>query len=320
MRATILFASSLAASTTLLTACYMEVHDTNSDTPPNIDVTIPNEPNHQPGADASLNGTTPTRQWDRRCGIDVCQKSEVFVVYGLSQDLGIDNSVVLEAFDNPRFSGSPIASARLTGFSATRPGDTARTTLYLAPGSYYLRAFISSDRDAIAPYEYGGMELVSNKPVGFFGAASGPQSLHVEGEGARVPPVTVTLNHLFKTPEADSPSDAHLRIRFRVDPALVQVNQRLIIELRDTTDFAFNPSATFFVASDTLLVEGKEGQAEFTTRNLIPGDYSVLAFIDANNNGFADEDELQQTYSQAGTPALLRIAPRRTESIQLSLN
>lgn len=297
------------AALSTLSACFMEVHDKGPDAPPDYDVEVPTD----------LTTEIPDRQWDRRCGQEACKEVDIMVVYGLNESISAQSTVVVEAFDNPRFAGSPLASARVTGFDASHLGSSTHASLYLAPGDFFVRAYLSTDEEVVAPYEYGNMELVSNKPVGYHGAASGPQSIHVDADAPSGTPFTVTLAHLFKAPQDELPSDANLRIRLHVNPESVTVNERLLIELRDTTDFAVTPVATYFIPSDSLLVEGKKGQGEFIARNLAPGKYSILAYLDSNNNGFADDEEIQQTFRKEGAPDFVRIVERRTETIDLTL-
>ena len=306
------------AAPVFLTSCYAEIHEHPTDSSPVIYSNSGSGMSSNSNKKSTDNVKEPPV--NTICRSQDCRKIPVYVIYTLNQDLGVSNTVVIEAFENSNFEGSPQATATLSGFDASGTGKISEGQLALAAGKYYLRAFITNKNAAAAPYEYGGMKLVSNKPVGYFGAASGAQSLIVESGKGDSAPVTIKLNYLFKSDEKETPSDANLRVQFSIpQSSVVEPNRKLRIELRDSTDMACTPKANYFLPSDTLLVSGRMGRAEFVARNLQPGKYTVLAYMDLNDNEYPDSGELQQTWNSNGSPALVTILQNRTETIKLEL-
>jgi hypothetical protein len=294
----------------VFTACYAEIHE-DPNTPHSTTVWGDSGDSDSSGKEPSMN---------RTCKKLSCSKLPVYVIYSLAQNLGKDNVVTIEAFTNSQFEGSPVASASITGFDATGTGSLSESELMLQPGKYYLRAFINNTNKVAAPYEYGGMKLISNRPVGFFGVASGAHSVIVEDNDSHSAPVTIKLGYLFKSSEKEDPTDANMRILFNVENGKVAESKRkLRIELRNSLDLAATPEAVYTLPSESLLVSGSLGSAEFVARNLPSGKYSVLAFVDSNNNEFLDEGELQQVYTTNEGTGYVNVQPRRTETIRLTL-
>jgi len=308
-----LITASVAALVSLV-GCYAEIHEThpypdNSSGP----IYYPSQPSSDSKDSSSKHVEPPV---NALCRNQTCRKVNVFVIYTLREDLGQGNNVVLEAFDNSRFEGSPQATALISGFDASGSGSISEGQLMLTPGKYYIRAFISQQSATAAPYEYGGMKLVSNKPVGYYGAASGAHSILVGEKPTDEAPLTIKLNYLFKSDEKEVPSDANLRIQFTTaQDAKIESSRKLRIELRDTSDFAATPKASYSLPSDSLLVSGRIGKAEFVARNLIPAKYTVLAYIDTNDNEYPDAEEMKQS-TAAG---FITIAGKRTETISMQL-
>jgi hypothetical protein len=298
-------------STIAFTGCYAEIHEDDFDD-------NPSDTWHDDSSGSPSEASEPPV--NKLCRTQDCKRVPVYVVYTLNQDLGKDNTVVLEAFDNSRFEGSPVATASITGFDASGAGALSEGTLALTPGKYFLRAFITNQANAAAPYEYGGMRLVSNRPVGYFGAASGAHSILVDDASDSTAPITVKLNYLFQSNEKEAPTDANLRILFSLAPEkTVPASRKLRIELRDSTDLATTPKSVYTLPSDSLLVSNHPGTTEFVARDLVPGKYTILTYIDTNDNEFPDAGELQQSWQSAGSVGYLNIVPKRTETISLQL-
>lgn len=261
-------------------------------------------------------------QWRVSCKQAECQGVPVYVHYMLTENLGLANTVMVEAFDNPRFLGNPVSSVRVGNFNANRPGDYRQADLFLAPGEYYVRAYVSQDNETAIPYQYGGMQLISDKPIGVYGALSGVETLVVKPRASqRWPaPLNVYLDQLFKKPGNEAPTHANLRVRFSVPQNItVEAGRKVILQLHDDTDLAKTPVAQFELASENLLVEGHRGRAEYVANNLKSGNYFVYAFLDRNGNGYQDEGEPQQLLKKNNEPALVKIIANRTETVDLSL-
>lgn len=262
-------------------------------------------------------------KWRVSCPTSDCQALPIYVHYLLPEDLGQNNIVYVEAFTNAFFSGQPAGSARIGSFSADKPGEHQKVDLYLAPGEYYLRAYISNDEQQVVPYVYQNMEVVTNKPTGIYGALSSPKSVLVKPRSVeRWPtPVDLYLDKLFKKPTASEPTNANLRVRLTLAEGVeVQDGRQVMISFLEDTDLAKMPVAEFKMASESLLVEGRKGKAEFVATNLNPGEYIVFSYIDANSNGFHDSDEASQIFTKEGQPAKVKLEKNRTETIDLQLS
>lgn len=263
----------------------------------------------------------PDTQWETTCERDECIKVAVNVFYLLDKDLGRSNSVVVEAFDNPHFAGSPESSARLTGFDASAPGRRGKVDLYLDGELYYFRAYVAQDGSEALPYEYSGMQLVSDRPVGTYGALSELQSLDLRSlYGDEPASIDIYLDKLFKAAGDEEPSEAYLRLLLNLPEGYKPPLDRLVrIELHEQEDFAFKPAHVFSVPTENFLVEGRTGKAEFLSPQLPEGKYFLYAYLDASGNEFADAGEPQQTYYGFGEPARVEIIARRTASLSLEL-
>ena len=245
----------------------------------------------------------------------------VFVYYMLTEDLGSEHSVNVEAFDNPRFAGNPVASVRVSGFYAKKPGDFSKTEIFLPQGTYYLRAYLANDEETVVPYSYEGMDLVGDKPVGLFGALSSPQTVLVKSkqEVSDLSPVNIYLDKLFKKPQSEE-TKANLRVMLDVQEGVfAPVGRDVLVRLYKTSDFAEEPVFEEKMASDNFLVQGRIGKAELVMTNLPIGSYLVFAFIDENGNGFFDESESSSTYSVDKEPKRVEIKAKRTETIAMKL-
>lgn len=261
-------------------------------------------------------------KWRVSCQQASCQGVPVFVYYMLTEDLGSDNVVYIEAFDNAYFMGTPKSVVRMGSFQATKPGQHQRADLYLAPGEYFVRAYISNEEQKIVPYPYQNMQMVSNKPTGVYGAVSGVKSLQVKPRSLeRHPePLHVYLDQLFKKQQGETPTNANLRVKLSVGAdTVVEDGRKIIIEILKDEDLQKTPVKQFEMASESLLVEGRKGKAEFVASNLPTGEFFVFAFLDSNSNGYFDAGELSKLHAANGTASKVKIISDRTEAIELTL-
>lgn len=262
------------------------------------------------------------KTWGTSCGKEDCQSVPVFVHYMLTQDLGKDHRVYVEAFDNPRFAGTPVATSELSHFSATRAGEYEDTTIVLAPGLYYLRSYLGRSDQVISPYIYGDMELVADSPSGVFGAASTAQPVTVRSSSEEhwAKPVHIYLDKLFKKPGSEPLTKAYLRAQINASEVdKIADNKKLILRLYSDLDFAKTPAHQSELGSESLLIDGRKGKTEIITPSLVVGQFFVFAFVDANSNGYYDVGELAQTASENGRPRLVDIKANRTETVALDL-
>jgi hypothetical protein len=259
--------------------------------------------------------------WRTSCRSQDCQSVEVFVHYMLTEDLGEGRVIHVEAFDNAHFQGAPVSTVTLNGFRAA-PGRWDKAELFLEPGEYYLRAYLTDADSAVVPYELGGMELVADLPVGVHGALSSAQSIRVarRSQEPHADPVHIYLDKLFSQPGDAVDTKAHLRVALSVaDATAVPDGRKVLVQLFDSPDLTYEPQQSFEMASEMLLVQGRVGRADFITPSLPAGQYVVFAFLDANGNGLHDETEPAAVYERNGEPRLVAIAANRTARISLLL-
>jgi hypothetical protein len=259
--------------------------------------------------------------WRTSCRTADCQAVKVIAQYMLPDDLGGERVVHVEAFDNEHFQGAPVGTVRIDNFAARR-GEYHTADLYLPPGEYYVRAYMTTEDDTSVPYSLGGMTLVGDEPVGVYGALSSAEMVRIAPRSQALfpDPVYVYLDKLFKKPGSEPDTDAHLRLNLSVsDPKLVPGGRKVEIQLRKSADLADAPVATFEMATDLFLIQGRAGKAEFVSPSLKEGDYTVFVFVDANGNGYAEDDELSALYSVNTQPAAVAVRKDRTETLALQL-
>jgi len=262
------------------------------------------------------------KRWMSNCKSKECQAVPVNVHYMLTQDLGYNNRVMIEAFDNSKFTGSPVSSLEMTNFDASRAGTHSEDVVFLEPGEYYFRAFISNESRQNIPYEYQGMELVGDSPVGVFGALSDATRAIIDrrGDWTSTRSVQIYLDKLFKKPGAEVPTNAHLRIKLSVaDDYETPVGNKVLIQLFDKGDFSYEPVVKFEMASENLRIVGSVGKAEFISPDLEVGRYFIRAFLDLSNNGYYDEGEPVAILTRAGEKSRANIIEDRTETIELKM-
>jgi hypothetical protein len=321
-----------------LTACYMEVKDGEDDehdgktTITSADY-MPLELQSRGDADTCEQQQSPDGRYTwycyqsedytgrPSCKSSACNDEKVYTHYMLTDDLGQDRVVHVEAFDNPNFQGAPAGQVRIANFAA-RQGEWKDADLFLEPGEYYIRAYLTTDDDAIVPYSLGDMTLVSDQPVGVFGALSQAEMVRVapRQQDHYPAPVHVYLDKKFEKPGAEPDTNAHLRLSLAIEDGQSAPDGRhVIMRLYTGRDLAVSPAADFSMASEMFLIQGRVGKAEFLTPSVKEGDYLVFAFIDANGNDAYDAGELAALHQVNQQPAAVSIKKNRTESLSLTL-
>ncbi len=318
--------------TAALGGCYMEVHDEKNgagriggENTDSVDAQAPRE-----GVSACEEGVrgdygqcfeNEDFTWRTSCKKASCQEVKVFAHYMLKDERGENQPVQVEAFDNPYFLGAPSATVALTHFSA-RPGFWQDVSLYLEPGEYYLRAYMTSGNEALKPYQFGGMTLVQNAPVGVYGALSGAEMLRVapRAQNPYPAPVHIYLDREFKDPSAEPATNAHIRFALALAEGTTAPDGREVrIRLHHTTDLDAQPVYEFAMPTELLLVTGRVGRADYLTPELEEGDYIAYVYIDANGNKLHDDGELGALYKQNGQPFAVHVAKDRTVPVELTL-
>jgi hypothetical protein len=341
LRSICAFATATIAAPLLLNGCFVEVFDEEHDVSAHHRSTDPAEiPNKASLAQSTIcddaRANDPRYQskeyemcfenedytWRVNCKSKDCQAVPVFVHYMLTEDLGQSNTVSIEAFDNPRYVGAPVSTIQVQNFMARQNGDYKQAELFLAPGTYYLRAFISNESELLVPYQYQGMELLSEKPIGIYGALSSPASVTVAPKkvSSFTQPVHITLDKLFKSKNEESDTKAYLRISFNTEEnAVIPVSRKVLTQLRTEADLGMAPVVSFTTLTESFLIEGQKGKAELMTTSLPVGKYIVFSFLDANGNEFYDDGELAALHMKNAEAAQIDIRANRVESIVLTL-
>ena len=213
----------------------------------------------------------------------------VKVVYAQTENIGPNYWLVLEAFDNALFIGSPVEIVTQPGFDATRAGNDMVVPIYLDHSQYYLRAYLVDVSPAI-PFELGGLELIKDKPVGVLGVLSSPLAVTPSTEEKCPPPVELGLNQTFRSSEITT--EARIRLMMtHSTPENIEPDKDLIMQLRTGDDLEQNPIKEWRMSSNGLLIRSQLGKAEYVTEQLELGRYFLTVFIDQNANGYIDIGE-----------------------------
>lgn len=318
-----------------LPACYMEVNDKADDEEKETRITHPD--NAPFGLDARAEACSAADKkdelnldcyqkddyrWRTSCKASGCQEIKVFVHYMLTEDIGGKRVVHVEAFDNEHFQGAPVSTVRISNFEAKR-GEWRDGQLFVEPGEYYVRAYLTTEDDDVEPYVLGDMRLIGQEPVGVFGASSGAEMIRVEPKSqSKTPaPVHVYLDKLFKKPGSEPDTNAHLRINLQVAEGQTAPDGRQVkVELRKGSDLAEAPSHSFEIATELLLVQGRPGKTEFVSPSLPEGNYVVFVYLDANGNDLYDAEEMAELYKVNQQPAAIAIRKDRTETVNMTLS
>ncbi|HYX33118.1 MAG TPA: hypothetical protein VE954_08370 [Oligoflexus sp.] len=331
----------LASFLSLFTGCAVELDDTPADEEDKVHYeygtweTHPNSSTYEyvecttsggssrlcgyrPGTSAS--STRPDYSWQSNCRGGDCQILNVFAHYSLHENLGTSRTLVIEAFENAQFSGSPAANIHIAGFDASRPNSSDLEEMYLAPGEYYFRAYFTTADSQPTPYPMDGMILVGEVPVGVYGALSGAKRVMVKPE-QQPEVINIYINQLFKKPGSDPDTNARIRLRVNVSPEdIIPANRDVRIFLLKTPDTEARPLYNLSFSSNLLLVHGQEYTAEFVTPSLDLASYYVFAFVDENSNGYYDSIELGAFYLENQEVSSFPVERDRTRSLQLNLS
>ena len=332
-----LLAVPLAALISTLGGCYMEVHD-QKDKAAATDPFDPRSPGamqikdadkcddglekRMPGSGAQQCFNNADFAWRTSCKKASCQAVKVFTHYMLDKDLGSEHPVHVEAFDNPGFQGAPAASVRLSHFNA-KPGQWQDADVYLEPGEYYMRAYMSNEDDETSkPYQFGGMTLVQGQPVGVYGALSGAEKVSVAPrlQNPYPAPVHIYLDRAFKS--GDEPdTNAHIRLSMTLAAGQSAPDGREVkIALHRSADLNEAPEKEFVMASSLFLVQSRLGKADYLTPSLEEGDYVIFVYLDANGNKLYDQGELQAVYKENGQPFAVHVVKGRTAPVAIELS
>ena len=133
-------------------------------------------------------------------------------------------------------------------------------------------------------------------------------------------PVHIYLDKLFEKPGDEPDTRAYLRLNLEVaEGKEIPDGRQVMIRLFETPDFQVEPAKEMSMASESLLVSGRVGKAEFISGSLPIGKYFLQVFVDADGNGYLDEAELSAQFEKYGELALIDVAANRTETVALTL-
>ncbi len=259
-------------------------------------------------------------RWSANCRGGDCASVSVFAHYTLPDNIGSHQTLVVEAFDNARFQGSPVATLQMYGFDATHPNSSEREDMFLAPGEYYFRAYLSAAEQQPIPYPMGDMELIGDKPVGVYGALSGAKRVVIRSH-EQPETIHISIDQLFKKPGSELASLGHLRLKMQVEPksyAIPSYRQVHILLLK-RADIESKPEFSFQMSSQQLLIPGQEFQAEFVTPGVAAGQYYVFAYLDSDGNGYFDAGEPAGIVKERDQPTPISLENEHTRTLYLVL-
>ena len=264
--------------------------------------------------------TSNQYKWNSTCKGQDCAILSVFAHYTLTDNLGANQTLAIEAFDNPNFNGSPAASLEIAGFDGTGPHSTDREEIYLTPGEYYFRAFIHAPRDPLVPYPLNGMELVGERPVGVYGALSGAKRVLIV-RGQEPSPIHISIDQLFKKPGSEPDLQAKLRVKFVVPTdILVPIDRQVHILFLKNPDVEEKPLYEFSFSSNILMTPSTDGSIEFVSPSLKPGSYFLFTYIDQDSDSLFDEGETSGFYRFETKIAPVTVEAEHTHSIGVTLS
>lgn len=264
-------------------------------------------------------GSPYTYNWGTNCRGSECAQVSVMAFYQLNTDMGAGQTLRIEAFDNAQFRGSPVANLEIVGFDTSHPNSTKPEKLFLAPGEYYFRAYITHDGDRPLPYTFDGMELVDERPVGVYGALSGAERVVIRSTGD-FEVINIVIDQLFQKTNSAEDTLAKLRLQIAIDSSVAIPTYRNVhIVLTKEADVEATPAYDFTLSTNQFLIKDQENQADFLSPSLTPGDYYVFSYIDTNGNGFADLDEAAAFVLDDGEPMTVKVEKNRTRSAKVLL-
>ncbi len=256
--------------------------------------------------------------WHSNCSGSACASLSVFAHYMLTDNLGTQQTMHIEAFDNPQFNRAPVASLEISGFDASKPTSTAREEIFLAPGEYYFRAYLTHDGASAIPYSLQGMELVTDSPLGVLGALSGAQRVLVKNTSQSVEPVHIYIDQLLKKTQPAEDTQARIRLQIALPPVTpVEKFRDVHVLLLKAADLEMLPAYNFTLSSNLLTADGLA--TDFVSPSLEAGAYFVFAYIDSNSNGFVDSGELGAFVETEGQPTAVLVDKNRTKVLMTTL-
>lgn len=313
-----------------MTGCFIKVKEKKSSDPQPY--TSSHHYYSSYGTDSSYSASNNTSNDSEKSLVDnscesMSKKLPVNVHYDLNESLGNGRVVVIEAFDNSYLNGLPVAEAIITNYDARQKGNSSDTEIELEPGTYYLRAHIRKDEPLNKPLGYQDLELAAQSDRSIWGATSVVVSVELEKfdryavmECNRTP-ANLYLDQLFIDKDQLPGTNARIRIKMALAEGFeVADRKKVLVELRDDDDFAYSPVYQFTLQSELFLIEGRARETEFVSPELDIGRYTLLVFIDANDNGFLDVSELAAIFERADEPALIKIEQNRTETVSMTLS
>ena len=257
--------------------------------------------------------------WFASCTGEDCKKISVFSHYMIEKDLGDDHFLQIEAFDNPSFYGVPIGAVEVPNFEASQ-GAWTKAELHLSSGTYYLRAHLTNAQDERIPYNFSGMELLADKPMGVYGALSSIQSIHVQADSDSTDPVHIYLDKLFVNEGSIPETNARVRVKMQLADGLeLDAGRNVYIRLYEDEDFERTPALEIKSNSNQFRDPGNLGHAEVVSDDFSVGNYLVQVFVDLDSNGFFDEGEPTAVYSQNNVPAYVTLVEDTIRTISVTL-
>ncbi len=256
--------------------------------------------------------------WQPNCSGEDCQSVGLFVHYQLFQDLGSHTSLWIEVFDNPQYAGRAASLMRITNFDASYPHSSDMEEIFLKPGEYYLRAFISTKNDTPLPPELQGLEPASGA-FGIYGALSSPERIIIKPYGVN-PPIHIYVDQLYKDPQQEVDTQAQFRIKMTVPPDLaIPSNRSTIVQISTEQDIEHVPNYRLVTSSNDFLIIDSPRLAEIKSKNLAIDSYYVFAFIDEDGNEFYDEGELAGYYTKGMEPWPILAKKNTVQTLSLKL-
>ena len=257
--------------------------------------------------------------WQPNCQSKDCQAVSLFVHYNLTQDLGPAATLWVEAFDNPYFNGPALSTFRMSRFDTSSPSTSAREEMFLDPGEYYLRAYVTTKTTAPLPADLQGLEP-EQAAIGTFGALSKPERVVIQ-KGSSLGAVHINIDQFLTDPAAPLNTGAKLRTKVTMEDDIAPPeNRKLLLKLFQNPNIDEVPLYQFATTTNELLLESTGSRAEILTSDLEPGSYYAFAFIDEDSNDYFDYGEPAAFYEQYGEPWPVEIKTDFTTQLDLMLS
>ncbi|SMF22159.1 hypothetical protein [Pseudobacteriovorax antillogorgiicola] len=257
--------------------------------------------------------------WKPNCSSESCQTVGVMAHYQLAEDLGPRATLWIEAYNNPDFAGAAQSTLRISSFDATFPHSTSREEMFLEPGEYYFRAYLSNRPDQALPPALQGMDPVGDA-YGIFGAISQPERVLIKPYDM-APMVHIHINRLFEDPNGQIDYNGKMRLNISMpEEAMIEQNRRLVIQLHDNANIDQLAAKQFIMESKEFLIIGQQGKAQFLSPSIDLGRYYLFVFLDSDGNGYYDTGELAYFYNRNGEPWTLSIEEKTTKTLAVPLD